>query len=80
MLGETHDIFHEFPEYKDQIENLKQNDPDFSRLMGEHDELDKKIRGLEIANQPVADEYMEDLKKQRVVLKDQLYDVLRHQF
>lgn len=77
MLGEIHDIFHEFPEYKEQIESLKSDHPDFSQLMSDHDELDKKIRGLEIANQPVCDETMEDLKKHRVVLKDQLYGLLQ---
>lgn len=77
ILGEVHDIFHEFPEYRAQIEHLKQNSRDFSRLMNEHDNLDKKIRGLEIANQPVTDDYMEELKKQRILLQDQLYELLR---
>ncbi len=77
MLGENHDIFHEFPEFKDRIEGLAEKNPDFCELMGEHDVLDKEIRDLEIANQPVADEYMEDLKKKRIALKDQLYDLIR---
>ena len=45
--------------------------------MSEHDVLDNEIRNLEIANQPVADEYMEDLKKKRIAMKDQLYDLIR---
>ena len=77
MLGENHDIYHEFPEFKDRIVGLAENNPDFCRLMGEHDVLDKEIRVLEIANQPVADDYMEDLKKKRIALKDQLYDLIR---
>ncbi len=77
MLGENHDIFHEFPEFKDRIKGLAVKNSDFCRLMSAHDVLDKEIRDLEIANQPVADDYMEDLKKQRIVLKDQLYDVIR---
>ena len=45
--------------------------------MIEYDELDEKIRILEEHEQPVSDTYMEDLKKVRVSLKDQLYDILR---
>lgn len=77
MLGETHSVVHEFPEYKERVEKLKHNNPDFSSLMSQHDQLDKKIRGLETTDQPVNDSYMEDLKKQRLALKDKLYDLLR---
>jgi uncharacterized protein YdcH (DUF465 family) len=39
--------------------------------------MDAKIRDLELNNQPVSDVYMEDLKKQRALLKDQIYDRIR---
>ncbi len=77
MLGEPHDLLHEFPEYEDKIRKLRQTDGKFARLMIEYNELDEKIRTLEENDQPVSDNYMEDLKKVRVSLKDQLYDLLR---
>ena len=77
MLGESHDLIHEFPEYHDKIQKLRQSDGKFAKLMIEYDELDEKIRILEEHEQPVSDTYMEDLKKVRVSLKDQLYDILR---
>ena len=77
MLGESHDLSHEFPEYAGQIDRLKQTQAEFAVLLKEYDELDAKIRGLEEREQPVADAYMEDLKKRRVVLKDRLYAWLR---
>ena len=45
--------------------------------MREHDQMDAKIRDLELHDQPVADFYMEDLKKQRAVMKDRLYEMIR---
>ncbi len=76
MLGESHDLIHEFPEYKEKIIELRQGEGEFSQLMQEYDDLDVQIRDLEMHDQPVADEYMEDLKKQRVALKDRLYEIL----
>ena len=77
MLGETHDILHEFPEMEDKIRDMATNNEAFAHLMREHDQMDAKIRDLELHDQPVADFYMEDLKKQRAVLKDRLYDMIR---
>ena len=76
MLGESHDLFHEFPEHKEKIIELRQQEGEFSQLMQEYDTLDAQIRELEMHDQPVADTYMEELKKQRVVLKDRLYEIL----
>ncbi len=78
MLGEHHDIDHEFPEYHGTILNLSSKDPEFATLMQSHDDLDNQIRDLELHDQPVADLYMEELKKQRALLKDKIYERLRH--
>jgi uncharacterized protein YdcH (DUF465 family) len=77
MLGEPHDLIHEFPEFKSRIDELRSSDAGFAQLMSEYDELDARIRGLEEIGQPVADETIEELKKQRVGLKDRLYARLR---
>lgn len=77
MLGETHDILHEFPNLEETIRNLRHNDPQFAGLMEKHDNLDNDIRNLEELNQPIDDLKMEELKKTRALLKDQIYQYLR---
>lgn len=77
MLGEAHDLVHEFPDLQGKISALRTNDTHFAELMDEYDQLDAEIRRLEELGQPVCDETMEDLKKKRVTLKDQLFLVLR---
>jgi uncharacterized protein YdcH (DUF465 family) len=77
MLGETHDLLHEFPELEGQIENLRESNTDFAALMDQYDDLDARVRKLEELGTPVADETIEDLKKERLLLKDKLYDLLR---
>lgn len=79
MLGEMHDIVHEFPNMEAKIKELHDSNPEFGQMMDEHDQLDKKIRDLEEHDQPTSDFYMEELKKKRALLKDRIYDILRHQ-
>ena len=77
MLGESHDLVHEFPELTDKIHQLRAEDPGFAKLMDKYDGIDRRVRELEELGQPAADETMEDLKKERLRLKDALYARLR---
>ncbi|MDR9498899.1 MAG: DUF465 domain-containing protein [Hydrogenovibrio sp.] len=77
MALEHHDLAHEFPELKDRIHELKVNDAHFHKLFEQYDEATTKIEALEKEESPVADETMEDLKKQRLALKDDLYAMLK---
>jgi uncharacterized protein YdcH (DUF465 family) len=77
MFGVRHVIEREFPEFQTEISRLKNNDPDFLRLLVEYDETDKKIYGLEQQSLPVSDDYFGNLKRQRLALKDQLYTILK---
>ncbi len=76
MLGESHDLLHEFPEYADKIAELRQSNEAFHNLMDEYDWLDSHVRSLEEVNSPISDEHMEELKKRRLLLKDRLYAIL----
>lgn len=73
MHGEHHLLISDFPELRDTIHELKVSDAEFGRLMDEYNALTKRIEGLEARDEPVADEHMEELKRQRVHLKDTLY-------
>lgn len=77
MLGESHDLLHEFPDLEQKIAALRADDPEFARLMDEYDSLDARVRQIEELGTPVADETIEELKKQRLHLKDALYDMIR---
>ncbi|MCW8908266.1 MAG: DUF465 domain-containing protein [Sedimenticola sp.] len=77
MLGEMHDILHEFPNLEETIKQLHEKDPEFARLMDQHDTLDNEIRELEELNQPIDDLEMEEMKKRRALFKDQIYQYLR---
>lgn len=66
-----------FAEYRDLITELKQSDAHFLRLFNEHNALDEEITKME--NDPVAGHRHEDIenkKKQKLHLKDEIYQVL----
>lgn len=77
MLGEIHDVLHEFPELEGKIDAMRASNAAFAELMDSYDTLDAKVRKLEELGTPVADETIEELKKERLLLKDRLYDLLR---
>jgi uncharacterized protein YdcH (DUF465 family) len=76
MYGVRHHILEEFPDLSGTILNMKNSDPQFASLLSRYDETDKKIYGIEAQSRPVADEYVEFLKKERLLLKDRLYSMI----
>ncbi len=74
---EHHPLTKEFPELRDRIHALKEGDNHFQRLMDEYEEVDKEIVRIESEQEARTDEYLEDRKKMRLSLKDQLYAALQ---
>ncbi len=76
MQVDHHDLHQEFPDMADAIDALKAGNAHFARLVGSYDRLTGKVEDLEAHDMPVADFTLEDMKKQRVKLKDELYHLL----
>jgi uncharacterized protein len=72
MLDSNHDLVSELPEHKDAIHELKISNNHFARLMGEYNDLDKKILHIEQEKEVVSDVALENFKKERLLLKDEL--------
>ncbi|HPF58751.1 MAG TPA: YdcH family protein [Candidatus Competibacteraceae bacterium] len=77
MLGESHDLFHEFPEFKNRIAELKAADPHFSQLYDEYHTVNDEVERIELQIETPSDFYTETLKKNRLHLKDEIYAILR---
>ena len=76
MLGEHHGLAHEFPDHRERIHELKMADGHFRQLMEQYDEVNSQVERLEQEGEPVADETLEELKKERLHLKDAIYQRL----
>ena len=66
-----------FPEFRDLITQLKTEDAHFARLFDEHNELDQRIKNIESNIELGTPTEVENLKKQKLRLKDELYSILK---
>ncbi len=69
---EAHDILHEFPQKKEKIHELKTTDQHFRKLFDEYHDIDHEIHRFENGSEATTDEHLNDLRKKRVILKDQI--------
>ncbi|MCB1984789.1 MAG: DUF465 domain-containing protein [Nitrosomonas sp.] len=77
-MPEKHDLHHEFPEYHDRIHELKINNAHFAKMFEQYHDVNREVRRIEEGVESTSDQYLEDLKKKRLLLKDQLYEMIRH--
>lgn len=77
MLGQNHDVYHEFPEFLDRIKLLQSSDLQFARLCDEYNQLNREVIRVEQLIEPVCHYDFEDLKKKRLRHKDLIYARLR---
>jgi len=77
MQLNSHDLHSEFPEYHEAIRALKLSSGHFSRLFDEYHEVNRHVQRIEVNAELATDAALEDLKKNRLRLKDALHAMLR---
>ncbi len=77
MLNEKHDLVHELPEHRDTIHQLKMSNNHFSRLFDDYHEVDHEIHRIQTGVENTSDDYLDERKKQRLHLKDELYSMIK---
>jgi uncharacterized protein len=76
MHVDHHDLYTEFPEMREAIDAMKVASISFAGLFARYNRLTGKVEDLEEHDMPVADFTLEDMKKARVKLKDEIYQLL----
>ena len=66
-----------FPEYRELITKLKTQGGHFPKLFDKHNEIDQKIKNIEAGIESAAVEEIENLKKEKLRLKDEIYAMLK---
>lgn len=72
MSHTPHEIAAEFPEHHDAIHRLKTEDARFRHLFDDYHTVNRSIHRAETLVEPMADETLEELKKRRLRLKDDI--------
>ncbi len=66
-----------FPEYRDLITQLKTTDAHFVSLYQQHNALDQQVKRMVSRTDPATPGEIEQLKKEKLRLKDELYVLLK---
>ena len=77
MSDSHHDLAHEFPEFKDKIHTLKTSNNHFRTLFDRFHEVNKKVMRSEHREELLSELEEEKLRKERLHLKDQLFQLLQ---
>ncbi len=72
-----HDLIHELPEYKDRIRELKMTNRRFATQFEKYHDTDHAVLRVEEGFENTSDEYLEELKKKRLALKDELFAMIK---
>lgn len=76
MSHVPHELHEEFPENAQKIHDLKTSDAHFARIADEYHEVNREIHRIESGVAPTSDEILEDMKKKRLFLKDQIAEMI----
>ena len=76
MSNTPHELAEEFPEHADAMHRLKTENAHFAKLSDEYHELNRAIHRAETDVEPTDDAHMEDMRKRRLALKDEIYGIL----
>jgi hypothetical protein len=72
MSHVPHELAEEFPDKTDRIRELRASDKHFSRITDEYHELNRTIHRGETDVEPMDSFHLEDLKKKRLALLDEI--------
>ena len=78
MTHTPNEIAEEFPDDHETIHALKMSNGHFGKLADEYREVNRKIHRIETEIEPASDLAMEDFKKQRLALKDQISQMIQN--
>lgn len=76
MSHTPHELADEFPQDRDLIHRLKQDDAHFARLADEYHTVNRAIHRIESEIEAASDERMESLKKERLALADEISSII----
>lgn len=76
MSSSLHHLANELPEYKDAIHELKISNNHFAKLHDAYHDCVKQILRIEDEIEAASDVVLEDLKKKRLAMKDEMVVML----
>lgn len=76
MSHVPHELADEFPDLAAEIHHLRETDGHFHRITNEYHDVNRAIHRAETDVEPCDDFTLEDMRKKRMALKDEIYGML----
>lgn len=76
MAHTPHELAAEFPEHVEKMSEMKGSNAHFAKLFDQYHEVNRAIHRAETDIEPTGDFHMEDMRKTRMRLKDEIYGML----
>ncbi|WP_420859013.1 YdcH family protein [Marivivens marinus] len=76
MSHTPHELHEEFPDKADAIHDLKTKDAHFAALADKYHEVNRAVHRAETDVEPTDDLHMQEMRKERLHLKDQIASLL----
>ena len=76
MTHTPHELAAEFPDKVERIHQLRESDAHFARLSDTYHTLNREIHRGETNVEPMDDMHLEELKKKRLLLLDEIAGIL----
>lgn len=76
MSHTPHELAEEFPQDRDLIHRLKQDDAHFARLADKYHTVNRAIHRIESEIEAASDERLESFKKERLALADEIVSMM----
>lgn len=76
MSNTPHELAEEFPADIDKMHRLKMEDAHFAKLFDEYHEVNAKIHRAETHIDAMAEHYEDEMRKKRMMLKDEIASML----
>ncbi|MBV1866471.1 MAG: YdcH family protein [Marinosulfonomonas sp.] len=76
MSHTPHELSEEFPDKVNELSSLKQSNAHFARLVDEYHEVNRDVHRAETNVEPTDDLHAAEMRKKRMVLKDEIWKML----
>ncbi len=76
MSHTPNELSEEFPDRVEQMSKLKQENAHFSKIFDDYHEINRTVHRAEIDVEPTDDLHMAEMRKQRLALKDEIWEMI----
>lgn len=76
MSHTPNELADEFPDMVDRMSELKQTDAHFAKLFDDYHEINRQVHRAETLVEPTDDAHENEMRKQRLALKDEIWKML----